>query len=101
MLLLSAAERPDGDKWLIELKLDGFQAIAVKTNGRVHIRSRNTRDFNSRYPVLVRAIGGMPDETVSHGEVVALDQEGRPSFSALRNFGSAGAASMPRSLLGQ
>ena len=91
MLLLPAAELPDDDKWLIELKLDGFRAIAFKADGKVHLRSRNDKDFNSRYPVLVRALGGMPDETVIDGEVVALDQDGRPSFSALQNFGSAGA----------
>ena len=90
MLLLPSAELPEGDKWLIELKLDGFRAIAFKAGGKVHLRSRNDKDFNSRYPVLVRALGGMPDETVIDGEVVAaLDLDGRPSFSALQNFGSA------------
>jgi ATP-dependent DNA ligase len=57
----------------------------------IQFRSRNNKDFNSRYPVLVRALEGMPDETVIDGEVVALDQDGRPSFTALQNFGSAGA----------
>jgi bifunctional non-homologous end joining protein LigD len=91
MLLLPAAGLPEGDKWLIELKLDGFRAIAFKTGGKIDLRSRNDKDFNSRYPALVRALGGMPDETVIDGEVVALDQDGRPSFNALQNLGSGGA----------
>ena len=83
MLLLPAAELPESDNWLIELKLDGFRAIAFKTGGKVYLRSRNDKDFNGRYPAIIRALDGMPDETVVDGEVVALDRDGRPSFNAL------------------
>jgi DNA ligase D-like protein (predicted ligase) len=71
-----------------ELKLDGFRAIAFKTGGRVHLRSRNNKDFNGSYPSIVKALADMPDETVIDGEIVALDEAGRPSFSALQNYGS-------------
>src|SRR5689334_889654 len=64
MLLQRSAKLPEGDAWLIQLKLDGFRAIAFKTNGKVHLRSRNDKDFNTRYPAIVKGLSNMPDETV-------------------------------------
>jgi ATP-dependent DNA ligase len=71
-----------------ELKLDGYRSIAFKTGGKVYPRSRNDKDFNATYPDIVKALAGMPDETVIDGEIVALDQAGRPSFTALQHYGS-------------
>src|SRR5690348_1341397 len=93
MLLLPTAMLPEGPAWSYELKLDGYRALAVKAAGGVHLRSRNDKDFNARYPGVVRGLAGLPDETVVDGEIVALDGEGRPSFNALQNFG-AGTASV-------
>ena len=92
MLLLLSDALPTGDRWLYELKLDGYRAVAYKRNNVVHLRSRNDKDFNARYPAVVRALAKLPDDTVVDGEIVAFDQEGRPSFGALQNFGSAQAA---------
>ena len=64
---------PTAGPWSYELKLDGFRAVAIKSNGRVHLRSRNNKDFNRKYPTIVQALAAMPDETVIDAEVVALD----------------------------
>src|ERR1700682_2231737 len=90
MLLLRSEKLPEGPEWLIELKLDGYRALAIKSGGKVQLRSRNNNDFSSRYPGMVRALASMPDETVIDGEVVALDEGGRPSINTLQNYGSAG-----------
>jgi ATP-dependent DNA ligase len=89
MLLLRTDSLPSGEQWLYELKLDGYRAVAFKRNGDVSLRSRNDNDFNDRYPAVVNALGKLPDDTVVDGEIVAFDQEGRPSFNALQNYGSA------------
>ena len=91
MLLLQTDRLPEGRNQSYELKLDGYRALAIKTGGRVKLRSRNDNDLNGRYPAIVKALSAMPDETVIDGEVVALDEGGRPSFNLLQNYGSGGA----------
>ena len=92
MLLLRTDALPSGERWLYELKLDGYRAIAFKRGGAVQLRSRNDNDFSSRYPGVVEALHRLPDNTVIDGEIVAFDQEGRPSFNMLQNFGAGAAA---------
>jgi DNA ligase D-like protein (predicted ligase) len=93
MLLLPTDRLPDEPaRWDYQLKLDGYRAIAFKTGGRLHLRSRNDNDFSTRYLSVMRGLARLPDETVIDGEVVALDPEGRPSFNALQNSTSAQAS---------
>jgi ATP-dependent DNA ligase len=90
MLLLPAETLPEGEGWSYELNLDGYRALGIKVGGVVRLRSRNDKDFNRKYPGIGKALAALPDETVIDGEVVALDETGRPSFNALQN-GATGA----------
>jgi DNA ligase D-like protein (predicted ligase) len=89
MLLLRTDTLPDdAASWEYQLKLDGFRAVAFKIGGKVHLRSRNDNDFSLRYPSVVKGLATLPDDTVIDGEIVAVDADGRPSFSLLQDHGS-------------
>ena len=92
MLLLGTEKLPQGAAWSYEIKLDGYRALAIKSDGKVQLRSRNDNDFTERYSSIAAALHTVPDETVLDGEVAALDEEGRPSFHLLQNYPSSRAA---------
>ena len=63
---------PDGLNWVFEIKLDGYRAVAVKSDRGVNLYSRRHKSFNRQYPHLVEALDDLPDGAVVDGEVVAL-----------------------------
>jgi bifunctional non-homologous end joining protein LigD len=71
--------------WAFELKWDGVRAIAYVDGGRVTLLSRNDHDVTNTYPE-VRALGEDLGSmsAVLDGEIVALDEHGRPSFGRLQ-----------------
>ncbi|HTU48498.1 MAG TPA: non-homologous end-joining DNA ligase [Bryobacteraceae bacterium] len=88
MLLLRTDTLPGGPEWQYELKLDGYRALALKTDSKIQLKSRNNNDLSGRYPGIVRALAPLPNDTVVDGEVVAFDESGRPSFNTLQNYSS-------------
>jgi bifunctional non-homologous end joining protein LigD len=85
MLATSVDEPFDGPDWLFEIKWDGYRAIAFLENGKLRLVSRNQNELTQRYPELkdlpkfVHAKSAILD-----GEVVALDEQGRASFSLMQ-----------------
>ncbi len=69
-----------------EIKWDGVRAIARIDRGHLDLLGRNRTDFSPRYPEL-RPLGGSLGSTrvILDGEIVAFDEEGRPSFERLQS----------------
>jgi bifunctional non-homologous end joining protein LigD len=84
--LATLVERPFSDPaWLYEIKYDGVRVLASRADDRVTLYGRSGQDTTGRYPEVVRALRALPIERfVIDGEVVALDEAGRPSFQRLQ-----------------
>jgi len=84
MECLPVPKIPEGPQWVYEVKLDGYRAIAVNTNqGKAALFSRRGKSFNKKFPDVFNALATLPPGTVIDGEVVALDDTGRPDFHLL------------------
>jgi ATP-dependent DNA ligase len=86
MECLSVARLPEGSQWLWEIKLDGYRALAVKSGSDVTLFSRRRKSLNRQFPYIVERLADLPDGTVVDGELVAIDDSGRPNFHLLQNF---------------
>jgi len=75
----------DDPQWLFEIKWDGYRAIAFLERGSVRLVSRNQNDLTAAYPELQSIGASIKAETAMlDGEIVALDELGRPSFSLMQ-----------------
>ncbi|MFY9673070.1 MAG: non-homologous end-joining DNA ligase [Terriglobales bacterium] len=85
-MLATAIEKPfDNPDWLFEIKWDGYRAVAFIDDGRVRFVSRNQNDLTKQYPELATLTKFVKaDRAILDGEIVALDDEGRPSFSLMQ-----------------
>jgi bifunctional non-homologous end joining protein LigD len=88
-MLATAGELPPPEEdalWGYEFKWDGVRAVAAVRGGALGLTSRKGTDITVRYP----EVGRLPDGLVGHdavldGEIVAMDENGRPDFGALQN----------------
>jgi bifunctional non-homologous end joining protein LigD len=77
---------PEGEKWLHELKLDGYRILCRIDNGRASLLTRNAQDWTSRFGALAQAAEKLDArQAFLDGEVVAADDKGRYSFQLLQN----------------
>jgi len=85
MLATPTAKAFDDPDWLFEIKWDGYRAVAFIADGRARLVSRNQNDLTAQFPEL----GSLPqfieaERAILDGEIVALDDEGRSSFSLMQ-----------------
>ncbi|HEU5451325.1 MAG TPA: non-homologous end-joining DNA ligase [Terriglobales bacterium] len=71
--------------WLYEIKWDGYRALAFIDGGSTRLLSRNQNDLSAQFPELQEIAAHARARTaILDGEIVALDEEGRPSFSLMQ-----------------
>ena len=72
--------------WLYEVKWDGYRVEAVIRGRDVRLWTRNRQDAARYFPTLAEAGGWIEaDEAIVDGEVIAVDEQGRPDFSLLQD----------------
>lgn len=86
---LTVATLPTGSEWTWEIKLDGYRALAVKAGDKITLYSRLKNSLNAKFPYIVEPLAVLPNDTVIDGELVALNDDGRPEFNLLQKFRSA------------
>src|SRR5215472_16226804 len=85
-MLATLGEGPfDDEQWLFEIKWDGYRAISHLHKGKAELLSRNQNDLTVEFPEIAKALAQIPVESaIFDGEIVALDEEGRSSFSLMQ-----------------
>ncbi len=90
-MLASLVDAPfEAKGWFFEPKLDGVRAVAFLQNGKCRLTSRRGLDTTAKFPQICEGLAGYLDDFVFDGEVVALDEKGRPSFQHLQQSGGGG-----------
>jgi bifunctional non-homologous end joining protein LigD len=86
MLATMTAELPTGDDWVYEVKWDGYRALGYVRSGEARLVSRNGNDLTARFGDVAKALAkaARSPDCVVDGEVCALDENGKPSFSAMQ-----------------
>ncbi len=85
-MLAKREEGPfDREGWIYEVKYDGVRVLAARRGDDVRLRVRTGVDRTGVYPEIVRALAALPvSQFVLDGEVVVLDDSGRPSFERIQ-----------------
>jgi bifunctional non-homologous end joining protein LigD len=82
----SVMKAPSGERWVHEIKHDGFRIIARRVDRNVRLFTKHAADYSRRYPLVVEAINRLRvTSIVLDGEAVCVGSDGFPDFDALWN----------------
>jgi bifunctional non-homologous end joining protein LigD len=77
---------PTGSAWIHEVKYDGYRLLLAVSGGKAKAFTRTGLDWSDKFPAIVAAASALDLGTaLIDGEAVALDQSGKPNFSALQD----------------
>jgi bifunctional non-homologous end joining protein LigD len=86
-MLCTIIREPFNDKnWVYEVKWDGYRIVASIERGRVRLTTRNNQDYTHKYAEVAKALSRIDVSIVLDGEVVVIDEEGKPDFGALQRY---------------
>lgn len=86
-MLAKAGRLPEHpEDYAFEIKWDGLRAVAYLAQGKIRLLSRNLKDITAQYPEIAQ-LGEMAADRllVLDGEIIALDEDGKPSFARLQH----------------
>lgn len=85
MLATAARALPEGAEWVYEVKWDGYRTLCFLHDGKVRLRSRRGIALEKKFPELAGLAAHVAaKQAILDGEIVAFDEQGRPSFGALQ-----------------
>ena len=73
--------------WIYEIKFDGYRDLALRGGNQTRILSRNQKDLGKKFQIITDSIAPLDaQDVIIDGEIVVLDDKGRPSFQLLQGF---------------
>ncbi len=90
MLTTLVKEPFDHPDWIFEVKWDGYRAVAEIRDKDVSLYSRNLISFNKKFSPIVESLRKFGFDAVLDGEIVVVDDQGRPDFQALQHYQDSG-----------
>jgi DNA ligase D-like protein (predicted ligase) len=88
MECLAVRKLPEGQQWSYEVKWDGYRVQALRRAGTVTLLSKTGKDLTRKFPWIATGLTALPVDTLLDGELVALDENGKPSFQLLQRHRS-------------
>ena len=89
---------PAGNRWMHEIKFDGYRALLAAKGETVRVYTRNGKDWTDKFGPLVEAVVALDlPSSLIDGEIVATDAQGNPDFSTLQNVLKRGHGSQKKS----